>query len=126
MPLDLSMVAAAPDLSSNFTVLRSNGGQWVNGIWVDSFTAIPMYGPVSIASPKDLEMIPEGDRPSSAMVFWTTQIVYETQGPTAGVHGKGISSDMMQWNNLNYRILQVAERPMNGYYRAVATRMLAD
>jgi hypothetical protein len=126
MPLDLSMVASAPDLSSSFTVLRSNGGQWVAGVWQDSFTQIPMYGPVSIANPKDLEMIPEGDRPSSAMVFWTTQIVFETQGPPAGVNSRGISSDIMQWNGLDYRILQVAERPMNGYYRAVATRLLAE
>jgi hypothetical protein len=126
MPLDLSMVAAAPDLSSGFSILRSLGGQFVSGVWQDANTSIAMYGPVSIANEKDLEMIPEGDRPKSAMVFWTTQIVYTTQGPPAGVHAAGISSDIMQWNGLNYRILAVSERPMNGYYRAIATRMLGE
>ena len=130
MPLDLSMVASASDLSSTFNVLRSLGGQFVGGVWQDAApVTISVYGPVSIATEKDLESLPEGDRPKSAMVFWTTQIIYVTQGPVPGPPGanaQGISSDIMQWNGLNYRILQVSERPMNGYYRAVATRMLGE
>ena len=126
MPLDLSIIAASATLGSAFTILRSAGGQWVSGVWEDSNSPIAMFGPVTIASPKDLKMLPEGDRPEAAMLFWTTVPVYVTQGPPAGVNAQGFTSDIMVWNGLSYRILQVSERPMNGYYRAIATRMLGE
>jgi hypothetical protein len=122
MPLDLSVVASAPDLSSTFLVQRCSGGTWVSGVWNPTFVVINMYGPVTIASPKDLEMIPEADRPRSGIMFWTTQIVFETQN-IGGPLGNGISSDIMLWNGESFRILNVSERPMNGYYRAIGTRM---
>lgn len=122
MPLDLSVVASAPELSSSFLVQRCSGGQWVSGVWQPTFVVISMYGPVTIATQKDLEMIPEADRPRSAVMFWTTQIVFETQD-IGGPLGNGISSDIMLWNGESYRILGVSERPMNGYYRATGSRM---
>ncbi len=120
MPLDLSIVANAPDLSSSFTVLRSVNGAYSYGEFIDSKQPIQLYGPVSIASPRDLDQIPEGDRAQGAMVFWCSQEVYAARNPNGS---SPQNSDILQWNGIQYRVTQVSQRPMNGFWRAVAFRM---
>lgn len=119
MPLDLSIVANAPDLAQQFTILRSINGEYSYGTYGDNKESIVLYGPVSIAKDRDLQMIPEGDRASGAMVFWCSQQVYSARD----VNGSPQNSDILEWNGVQYRVMTVSQRPQNGFWRAIATRM---
>lgn len=121
--LDLSEVANAPDLAEQFTILRSTGTQWHQGVWETEEQKITGFGVISIAEPRDTKMVPEGDIAQGAMVFWSAQPIYVTNTTNIAV---GQSSDILIWNNKRYRVLSVRQYKDWGYYRAVGTRMQAD
>lgn len=113
--IDVSEVVNAPELAQNFTVMRS-AGVFVNGSWVSQATALQGFGVISVARAQDIEMLPEGDVIHGAMVFHSSFPLFTTQ------EGVG-SSDILQWNNSNWRVLTVSRYSDYGYYRAVAARI---
>ena len=77
--INLSRVVLSPHLSQRIDVHRVSGS-WVRGEWVlgDEET-LTMRGIVTIASAKDLEQVPEGDRMTGAMRFLTVERKCEHQ-----------------------------------------------
>jgi hypothetical protein len=119
MPVNVSRVVNSR-LGENFTVERVIAGAFKFGKYSTTTETLTIFGPVSpMTDPKKLDMIPEGDRTGGAFTFWSQRVLYATgkRGQTVG-----LTSDVILWNNLRYRILQVSQRPMNGYYRAVGVR----
>ena len=114
--LDLSEIVSDPDLAEQFQIVRSRGG-FVAGGWSDQLTTIAAYGVVSVASEKDLEMVPEGDRVRESRVFHSTQAMYVTNADNQG------TSDFLVWQGVKYRVYSVADYSNRGYYRAIACRM---
>jgi hypothetical protein len=117
--IDVSELANDPDLAQVFTILRTTGSSWLNGVFQTVETTVQSYGPISVATPRDVEMIPEGDKIVGAMVFWSAQPLYGTEA----IQGVGRSSDILQWKGLNWRVLHVSQYLDYGFYRAVAVRM---
>lgn len=121
--LDVSEVANSPDLAESFTILRSTGTQFNQGVWETEEQSITGFGVISVAESRDAEMLPEGDLAKGAMVFWSAQPIYVTNTTNIAV---GQSSDILVWNGKRYRVLTVRPYKDWGYYRAVGTRMQAD
>lgn len=119
MVIQVSEVVNDIDMAQNFSILRSTGSFNV-GVWESTTETLSGYGVISVAKPRDLEMIPEGDKIVGAMVFHSQQPLYGTHdGQAPG------SSDILIWNNHQWRILSVSQYKDYGYYRAVAERLSA-
>jgi hypothetical protein len=110
------------DLAESYTVLRSSG-QFVAGGWTDTKTTIAAFGVVSVARPKDLEMLPEGDRPLEARVFYAQQPLYVTRDNPQDGTG---TSDVLIWQSVYYRVLTVFDYSNRGYWKVIAARTLGS
>jgi hypothetical protein len=129
---DLSFVVDDGVLSDFYTVMRSTGTFQLGG-WVTTPTNIQGYGVVSVANNEDLEMIPEGDRVTGAMVFHSQQRIYLTQLDAGygqsdygeSPFGVGIQrvSDILVWNFQQWRVLHVGPYPNRNYWKAIAVRL---
>jgi hypothetical protein len=118
--IDISEMMDDPDFVRAYTVSRSSG-EFAEGGWVEATpTTLTVYGPVIVSSPEDLQLIPEGDRVSGAMSFYSSERLYrthkETDPQTSG------TSDRITWNGEEYRIAGISPYMDYGYYKAVAVR----
>jgi len=117
---DLAFVVDDGVLSEPYTVLRTVGVFEAGGFAPVS-TPIPGYGVVSVATPKDLDMLPEGDRPTGAMVFHSQQEIYETN-ETKKTTSQTVS-DIMVWGNQKWRVLGVWPYGNRNFWKAIAVRL---
>jgi len=115
--INVSEVITDPDFAQSFLVHRRTG-KWVNGRWQENMTDITLLGVITVADPKTLEQLPEGDRVIGLMCFYATVPIFTTneQG----------TSDQIEWRGERYRVKQVFPYGDYGYYKAVAERMAGD
>ena len=92
------------------TVTGSRGsGSYVNGRWVEGVpTALSFSGVVQNANPKDLEVLPEGDRNSEAIKIHT---IYELE-----------TQDLITYKGLTWLVYNVAKRYIGNYNKAIAVK----
>jgi len=119
--MDLSEVVNDGVLSEDYSILRSTGVFQLGG-WATTSTTISGYGVVSVASSEDLEMVPEGDQLSGAMVFHSQEQIFITEfDESAG--GVQRVSDIILWNSQKYRVLNCWPYPNRNFWKAIAVRM---
>ena len=119
MPFSLAEVANDPDLAQCWTVIRSTG-QFAAGGWQNQTVQIEMRGISAIATDRDLEMIPEGDRVTGARLFIASQPLYVTRNLEPNMSG---IADQIQFGDSTYRLLSVGPWCDYGYYYAIGVRM---
>jgi hypothetical protein len=118
--IDLTEVVTDSEMAESFQILRPVG-QFVAGGWaVTSTQTINTYGVVSLASAKEIAMLPEGDRVGEIRAFWTTTQMNVTSGQN------NQTSDILVWENTKYRIIGQPQYDTRGYWKALATRILAN
>ena len=87
--INVSDVVSDPELQAPqpFTVQRSTG-QWVLGVFQNTYASFNLLGPVQQATNKEIAMLPEADRVGAVRSFWTTVPLYLTRGygTTASTH----------------------------------------
>jgi hypothetical protein len=105
------------DIAEPFIILRNPGAQKLGGWAAGAQLSIKAYGTVSVASPKQLNALPEADRITGTRVFVSTTPMYVSS------EDLGITSDQLQWKGDLYRVMFVSDRSNRGFYSAVATRM---
>lgn len=112
------------DLAQDFTIVRSVG-VFNFGTWKTQEKQIPAAGVISIATDKELEMVPEGDVISEAKVFYTDQEIFQTAASGAAPGSdNGRSSDILiDSTGERYRVLTVKQIPGSGYFRAITARL---
>lgn len=133
--INIAEVINDPDFAQPFTIQRDSG-QFAAGGWQPNITLVQVYGVITVADAQTLDMIPEGDRPTGAMSFYSTCEIYEThtepnaygqggagQGGYGGAQG---TSDIICWRNQNYRIVKVVLEADWGYWKAVGVRMAGE
>jgi hypothetical protein len=81
---------------------------------------------ISIASEKDIDSVPEADRVHEMIVINTVNPIYVTRAADASDTGGPATSDMVVWNNTNYRVIKVYNYQSRGYWWAIAGRMAGD
>jgi len=113
----LAAAVTNPDMCEYYDVIR-NKGSWKAGGWSqDTSKTMTFYGVVSVADDRALAMVPEGDRVTGGMNFWSTAEMFVTNEAAMG------TSDVLVWRGEQYRIMAVRQYPNHGYFRATAVRM---
>ena len=119
--VNLARVVHSPRMSQKITILRRTGG-WEYGTWVqsDQPETLTMRGIVTMASAKDLQQVPEGDRVTGSIKILTTERIYITDGPAGNI------TDMVFWRGARYRVVTVTPDIDYGFYRSIGTRLDGD
>ena len=132
---DLAFVVDDGVLSESYTIQRSTGSFQLGG-WTTTSVNIPGWGVVSVASEEDLNMIPEADQVTGAMVFHSQQRIYITQLDTeSGDPNGGASdstdptqrvSDIIDWGYTKWRVLECWPYPNRNFWKAIAVRLAGN
>lgn len=118
MLANLLDVVSNPDICETFQIIRNPGAFGAGGWQAGEPISIQAYGVVSVAQARQLEMIPDADLAHGARVFHSATPMYVTS------EDAGITSDVLIWNGVKYRVMSVAPYPnRGGYYEAVGVRM---
>jgi hypothetical protein len=119
--ISLTRVANSPAFAQEYTVNRSTG-QFEQGGYISSTTAIPFWGIVQPATEEDLLQVPEGDRSTGMMNFISEQPMYKTYvaGSASGI------GDTVTWNEQEYRVVIVLPWKDFGFNKAIAARLSGE
>ncbi len=117
--IDLSEVVNDPDLAQPFTILRQSGSFQLGGWVPNEPQPIDAFGVITVATPRMMQMVPEGDRVGGEMAFCTANEIYLTSEKRSG------TSDQLVWHGEKYRVTHVAPWMDYGFFIAVAVRMKA-
>lgn len=113
--LNVADVILDPLFVQSFGVKRQSGA-WTKGAWVPGTVSnLTLTGTIIPASPKDIDQIPEGDRITGMMAFYTTAETFVTRSTG--------TSDVLTWNGEDYKVMLVNPYSDYGYYKALAVRM---
>jgi|ERR1035438_455154 hypothetical protein len=116
--LDLSEVANDVDLGQCFSVLRQNPGVYAEGGFQPGPIQILNYfGVIGVATPKQLQMFPEGDRIAGSEIVICNSPLYATS------ETREATSDIIVWHGQNYRVKSVAPWQDFGFVAAIVERM---
>jgi hypothetical protein len=120
--INVSEVILSPEFVQTYEVHRSSGS-FVGGRWVENTPeVISVSGVVTVMSSRELNQVPEGDKITGAMNFFSTVPLYLTreEGVDSG------TSDKIKWRGNYYKLFQVAEEADYGYYKASGARILGN
>lgn len=110
--IDVSRLLTDPDFCEPF-VIRRRVGKWEAG----RFIAVPedtaVTGIVEPTNGDDLEQLPEGDRVSGMMTFYTKQPVYLSWDKR--------QSDEIIWRDRVYKAVQILDWSRHGFYKVIAS-----
>lgn len=117
--INLARVVNNPKVATDFIIYRKKG-EWSNGRFEEEEKPLPFHGTITIAKPKEIEMIPEGDRVGGELIIHCSEQMFTTrEGDSKESAG---TSDEVLWNEERYKIYAVGPRSNYGYYRAIAMR----
>lgn len=120
--LNVSRVLQSKNFSQNFKVYRKKG-HLLKGELIQSEDILTFKGVVTVASPKELNQVPEGDRISGMMVFYSQNEIRITRA--GGIESQDTfgTSDELEWQGKRYKVLKVNPYVDYGYFKAFATYM---
>ena len=118
MEIDLSEIVNDPSMAQSFDILRQTGSFQLGGWKANEPQPIDAYGVITVATPKMLQMIPEGDRVGGEMAFISANEMYVTSEKRSG------TSDVLTWRCEQYRVMHVAPWVDYGFFIAIAVRMI--
>lgn len=116
-----------PRFSQSFKVFRKSG-EWEKGRFIESETEISMIGVITPSKPKEIEMIPEGDRVGGEITIHVTRKLYTThsiQDEESENETEG-TSDQIEWQGERYKIYSVNDYSQYGYYQAIGMRLVSN
>jgi len=116
--IDVADIINDPDYAKDYTILRSNGF-FDEGGFTETITEIPDYSAVLPTNTKDLEQVPEADRISGSMTFYSSIPLFVTRNNDTD---RG-NSDKLRFKNELYKIVKLLDYSDFGLYKAIATRI---
>lgn len=125
--INVADIVVDPDFAQYYTVYRETG-YWQSGRFVtDPEVALQYYGAVVPATEQEIVQVPEGDRTSIMMCFYSTSdkpfyLSRESSSSGLGDGEKGIS-DQILWENDRYKVIKIWPYLNFGYWQCIATRM---
>ncbi|WP_278748198.1 hypothetical protein [Limosilactobacillus oris] len=127
---DLINVAKAvtdPRFSQKFKVFRKSG-EWVKGRFIESEKEISMIGVIAPSKPKEIEMIPEGDRVGGEITIHTIRKLYTTRSIDTSEDNEENqgTSDIIEWQSERYKLYQVNDYSQYGYYSSIGMRLVSN
>lgn len=123
--INVSKTVNDPRFSQKFKVLRKSG-EWIRGRFEESEKEISMIGVITPSKPKEIEMIPEGDRVGGEITIHTTRKLYTTRSIESETENNQGTSDVIEWQGERYKIYSVNDYSQYGYYQAIGMRLVSD
>lgn len=119
--IDLSSAVTDPRFAQPFPVYRKNG-EWIKGRFEQVENEIKMIGTISIASAKQIEFIPEGDRIGGEIVIHCVKELYTSRNAP----NESGTADELLWHGERYKIYSVNPYSDYGYFSAIGQRLASD
>lgn len=113
--MDVSFLLDDPDFCMVFTVLRRSEAVNSKGRAEHAEERLHMTGVVQPASPREREVLPEGDRDRETLVLYTRRPL------RVGSPADGTAPDCVLYGGARYAVAAV--ETWQGYTRALAQRM---
>jgi hypothetical protein len=107
-----------PDFVRGFQVMRPTLSVANEGEASYSYDTLEMKGIVQPASPRDIQMLPEGSRLKDVISVWCGK-------PIRGGNGNDKEADVLIIGVRRYRVIKAEPWPDNGYYRVFAEGFVA-
>jgi hypothetical protein len=116
--VNVARVACSARLGAQQVKITRSSGKWVDGEFaLNKPSTLYLYGIVTVASPKDLEQVPEGDRVKGGIKFLCTERLMQTDGTRPGF------GDTLSWRGATYKVATVSPDIDYGFYRAICVRL---
>lgn len=117
MPFDLSEVVFDPDLGQSFVLLRTPGAFGPGG-WVPQNPPlqVPAFGVIAIASDKEMQMFPEGDRLTGSLFVASNTPIYVTS------EALNMIADQVSWRGNMYKANSLGKWEDFSFYAALFVR----
>lgn len=94
------------------------GSDTIYGMTLGQANEMSCVAIVTVANPKDLQLVPEGERITGGMKFLTTFRLHQTDAEQV--------SDIVVWRGAKYKIITVSPDIDYGFYRSIGVRMEGD
>jgi hypothetical protein len=103
-----------------FFMIHRHDGSFIQGVWTvnPKPKKIKCFGPVIAANVKEINQLPEGDRISGIMIFYTPKSI-----PLMTSHVDPGTSDEIYWQGELFKIVQVNLYENYGYYKGYGRRI---
>lgn len=115
MRINLGDIARSPEFSSNYIIKRQTVN-YVNGDPVFAEELINLYGTVTTASTKDVDLTEFSDRGLGMLKFYAKNFIFLTTSETNEV------ADEILFQNETYKVVKTGEYQMFGYNYAIGLR----
>lgn len=113
--INVGAVIRSGRLSQAITVERTTA-LWERGEFIRGAPEIyTLRGIITQAQPRDLQMVPEGDRVTGAISVLTNSVLYVTRADNV--------SDVVIWHGNRYRVVNVKEDVDYGFFRSLCSRL---
>jgi len=114
-----------PDFSQGYTVHRKTV-IWTAGKPIETTVDYDYIGVVVASDFKEIQQVPEADRVSGMMSFYSTgqfflSRTFDTQGYDSDK--KDGTSDQIEWRGNKYKVIQVLPFVDYGYWECIAARI---
>lgn len=119
--VNVGKVIRSKRLGCQIITVKRYAASWSNGTYSrdeDAPIILQISAIVTVAKPKDLELVPEGDRVTGAMKFLTNVELHATNGEAI--------SDELEWRGARFKILTVTPNVDYGFYRSIGVRLDGD
>lgn len=125
--INVAKAITDPRFSQKFKVFRKSG-EWIRGRFEEIEKEISMIGVIAPSKPKEIEMIPEGDRVGGEITIHTIRKLYTThaiQDEESEDEFEG-TSDQIEWQGKRYKLYQVNDYSQYGYYSSIGMRLVSN
>lgn len=119
--VNVGKVIRSRRLGCQTITVKRYAASWTDGAYArdeDNPIILKIAAIVTVAKPKDLELLPEGDRVTGAMKFLTNVELHATNGEAI--------SDELKWRGARFKILTVTPNVDYGFYRSIGVRLDGD
>jgi hypothetical protein len=111
--IDVSELMDDPDFARSFTLRRPAGAFSVDGVFASSYSDRQLVGIVQPATPREIQMLPEGSRLKDIISVWSASEM-------RGADGKAAESDILVVDGKSYRVVRAEPWAHAGYFRVFA------
>lgn len=116
MAIDVSELLTDEDFCTTFTVEKESTPVWKAGRLTAEKERFTVTGIVLPSSSEDIELLEEGDRRQGLKSFYTNEV-------PLSVSNTETRSDIILWKGQRYKLLHAFDYSLNGYYKAIGSRI---
>lgn len=117
--VNVGRVTKSVRLGAQTIYISRYSGEWLGGEYVcQTPEKMEARGIITLARPKDINMLPEGDRVLGGIRVLTTIPLMPTNPNGTG--------DIITWRGAQYKVMTVSPDIDYGFFRSICTRLDGD